>query len=75
LTRHFYFPLKPPKKIKNLQNKKNLTKMAIFHFPQYEHELFCWYFKRLNSFLAQCEYYVGKWKILGILDEGVNSEI
>jgi len=48
--------------------------MAIFHFPQYEHELFCWYFKRLNVFLAQCEYYVGKWKILGIVDEGVNTE-
>ena len=48
--------------------------MAIFHFPQYEHELFCWYFKRLNAFLAQCEYYVGKWEILGIVDEEVNSE-
>ena len=49
--------------------------MAIFHFPQYEHELFCWYFKRLNAFLAQCEYFVGKREILGIVDEGVNSEI
>jgi len=39
-----------------------------------EHELFCWYFKRLKAFLAQCDYCVGKWEILGILDEGVNSE-
>ena len=49
--------------------------MAIFHFPQYEHELFCWYLKRLNAFLAQCGYCVDKWEILGIVDEGVNSEI
>ena len=48
--------------------------MAIFHFPQYEHELFCWYFKRLNAFLAQCEYFVGKREVLGIVDEGVNCE-
>ena len=48
--------------------------MAIFHFPQFEHELFCWYFKRLNVFLAQYGYFVGKWEILGIVDEGVNSE-
>ena len=36
---------------------------------------FVWYFKRLNAFLAQCGYHVGKWEILGIVDEGVNSEI
>jgi len=48
--------------------------MTIFHFLQFEHELFCWYFKRLNAFLAQCDYCVGKWKILGIIDEGVNNE-
>ena len=48
--------------------------MTIFHFPQFEHELFCWYFKRLNAFLAQCGYCVGKWEILGIIDEDVNSE-
>ena len=46
----------------------------IFHFPQYEHEVFCWYFKCLNAFLAQSEYFVGKREILGIVDEGVNSE-
>ena len=48
--------------------------MAIFHFLQFEHKLFYWYFKCLNVFLAQCEYYVGKWEILGIVDEWVNSE-
>ena len=48
--------------------------MATFHAPQFEHELFCWYFKCLNVFLTQCNYCVGKWKILGIIDEGVNSE-
>jgi len=48
--------------------------MAIFHFPQFERELFCWYFKRLNVLLAQCDYFVGKWEILGNIDEGVNSK-
>ena len=48
--------------------------MTIFYFPQYEHELFWRYFKRLNIFLAQYGYYVGKWKILDIVDEGVNSK-
>jgi len=28
----------------------------------------------LNAFLAQCSYYLGKWKILGIIDEDVNRE-
>ena len=49
--------------------------MAIFHFSQFEHELFCWYFKRVNTFLAHCGYCVGIWEILGIIDEGVNSKI
>ena len=48
--------------------------MAIFHFHQFEHELFWRYFKRLNVFLAQCGYCVGKWKILDILDKGVKTE-
>ena len=48
--------------------------MAIFHFPQFQHELFYWYFRRLNAFLAQCDYCVSKWEILGIIDEGVNNE-
>jgi len=38
-----------------------------------EHELFCWYFNRLNAFLAQCGYCVGKWEILVIINEGVNN--
>ena len=48
--------------------------MAIFHFSQFEHELFCWHFKHLNAFLAQCGYCVGKCEVLGIIDEGVNNE-
>jgi len=36
------------------------TAMAIFHFPQFEHELFWRQFKRLNIFLAQCSYHAGK---------------
>ena len=45
--------------------------MAIFHFPHFQHELFYRYFKRLNAFLAQCGYCVGKWEILGIIDKSV----
>ena len=41
--------------------------MAIFYFPQLEYELFYWYFKHLNAFLAQCGYCAGKWKTLGIM--------
>ena len=48
--------------------------MAIFHLSKFEHELFCWYFKHLNAFLALCGYCVGKWEILGIIDEGVNRK-
>jgi len=51
-----------------------MKKMTIFHFPQFEHELFFWYFKRLNAVLAQCVIVLGKWEILGIVAEGVNSE-
>ena len=36
--------------------------------------MFCWYFKRLSVFLAQCGYCVDQWKILGIVEEGVNNE-
>ena len=48
--------------------------MVIFYFLQLEHELFYWYFKCFNAFLTQCDYCVGKWKILGIIDEGMNNE-
>ena len=44
--------------------------MANFHFPQFEHELFWRYFKRLTVFLLN----VGKWEILDIFDEDVNNE-
>jgi len=43
-------------------------------FPQFGHELFWRYFKRLNVFLTQCGYYVSKWEILAIVDEGVTGE-
>jgi len=48
--------------------------MAIFHFFQFEHELFLRYFKRLNVLLAQCGYCVGKLEILDIADKGMNSK-
>jgi len=48
--------------------------MAIFHFLEFVHELFCLYFQHLNGFLVQCCYCVGKWKILSTTDEGVNNE-
>jgi len=59
---------------KNLKKLKFFNKMAFFHFSQFEHEFFWWYFKHLNTFLGQCNYCVGKWKILDIIDEGVNNE-
>ena len=49
--------------------------MAICHFFQYEQELFYRYWDRLHAYLAQCDSYVylyGKWKILHVVDEGVN---
>jgi len=48
--------------------------MAIFQFPQFEHELFWRYFKRLSAFLTRCGYCLTKWEILDIITEGVNSE-
>ena len=47
--------------------------IAIFHFFQFEHELFWRYFKRLNVFLDRSGYCAGNWKILDIVDECVNS--
>jgi len=61
---------KNPKKLKY----EFFLKRQFFISPQFEYELFCWYFKRLNAFLAQCDYCVDKWEILGIIDEGVNNE-
>ena len=48
--------------------------MIIFHFLQFEHELFWRYFKRLNVFLTQRSHCVGKWESLDVVDEGVNNE-
>ena len=51
--------------------------MAIFHFPQYEQELFYSYWDRLHTYLAQCDscgYLYGKWEVLHAVDEGVNCE-
>jgi len=56
-----------------LKKNPKIKKRVISNFPQFEHELFCWYFKRLNAFLAKYGYCVGKWKILGIID-GVNDK-
>ena len=36
--------------------------------------MFCWYSKRLDVFVPKCGYYIGKWEILGIVDEGLNNE-
>jgi len=49
--------------------------MVVFHFLQFEHELFWRYFKHLHAFLAQCGYCVNKWEILNIVDVGVNTKI
>ena len=51
--------------------------MAIFHFPQYEQELFYHYWDRLHAYLPQCAscgYSYERWEILHVMDEGVNCE-
>ena len=51
--------------------------MAIFHFPQCEQELFYHYWDRLHAYVAQCAscgYLYGKWEILHVVNEGVNSQ-
>ena len=48
--------------------------MAIFHFPQFEHELFWRHFKRVNVFLTHCGYCVAKLETLDVVNEGVNNE-
>jgi len=48
--------------------------MYIFHFPQYENELFWRYYDRLHIFLAHYDYCSEKWKIPIIVYEGVNCE-
>ena len=51
--------------------------MAIFHFSQYEQELFYGYWDHLHAYLAQCDscgYLYRKCDILLVVDEGVNCE-
>jgi len=54
--------------------KKKKRTMTILHFPQFEHELFWKYFKRLSAFLTWWSYCLGRWEILDIIDDGVNSK-
>ena len=49
-------------------------KMTIFHFPQYEHELFWRYYDRLHALLAHYGHRLEKWEILNIAYEGMNYE-
>ena len=48
--------------------------MFGFHFLQYDHELFWRYYDRLHAFLAHCDYYLEKWKLLDTVYKGVNHE-
>ena len=48
--------------------------MSLFHFSQYEHELFWRYYDRLHAFLAHCDFYLEKCKVLNTVYEGVNCE-
>ena len=46
--------------------------MAIFHFPQFGHELVGRYFKHQHASLTQYGYCVGILEIWDIVDDGVN---
>jgi len=48
--------------------------MVIFHFPEHKHELFWRYFGSVDNFLAQCGYCMENWRILSVINEGVNGE-
>ena len=48
--------------------------MPFFHFLQFEHKLFCYYFKRLRTFLAECGHCAGKWEMWESINEGVNGK-
>jgi len=51
--------------------------MAIFHFPHWEQELFYNCLDCLHAYVAQCAscgYLYGKWKMLYVVDEGMNCE-
>ena len=49
--------------------------MSGFHFTQYEHESFWWYYDILYVFLARCGSCLEKWELLDTVYEGVNCEI
>ena len=56
---------------------QNLLKNGFFNFSQYEWELFHHYWDRLNAYLDQCAHYdysYGKWKILGVVNAGMDYE-
>ena len=49
--------------------------MAIFHFPQYEHEPFWQYLSRLNAYRAQFAHSMfEKWEICEVVLEGITHE-
>jgi len=64
------------KKNTKYKSKKKIS-MAIFHFLQYEQELFYSYWDHLHAYLAHCAscgYLYRKWKILHVVDKGVYCE-
>ena len=49
--------------------------MAIFHFPQFEHEPFRQYLSRLNDYPAQYVYFMyEKWEICNVVPDGITYE-
>ena len=49
--------------------------MAIFHFPQFEHEPFWQYLSRLNDYRVQYVLFMyEKWKICDVVLEGITHE-
>ena len=49
--------------------------MAVFYFPQYEHEIFWRYLSRLNEFHDQyVDHYFEKWKICEVIFDGLNND-
>jgi len=49
--------------------------MAIFHFPQFEHEPFCQYLSSLNDYRIQYMHFeYEKWEICDVVLEGITHE-
>jgi len=48
--------------------------MAIFHFPQYEHEPLWHYLSRLNKYHAHLNHNFEKWKIYEVIAVDLNVE-